>query len=222
MITFARAAISRIAVYISSARDQRMAQPVPPPVIGCQPGETDHGLSGSSSRDGHRRFISSTNRAISGPSGGSGSSAPVTNRCSSASSSWRTSQTVLGPEGGNASRSKLTHPSSLLSFPNRRQVAPAWKASGPATLARPSCRFGREIVSSAGLGLRAVLAGGQYRWDGDRAGLRARRAEPARCCPATATRVCTRRLRALCQRTVADAGRLGGITMVTAAAVRCG
>jgi hypothetical protein len=31
MITFARAAISRIAVYISSARDQMMVQPVPPP-----------------------------------------------------------------------------------------------------------------------------------------------------------------------------------------------
>ena len=44
MITFARAAISKIAVYISSARDQMMAQPVPPPVIGCQSGETDHGL----------------------------------------------------------------------------------------------------------------------------------------------------------------------------------
>ncbi len=117
MITFARAAISRIAVYVSSARDQRMVQPVPPPVIGCQPGETDHGLSGSSSRDGHLRSTSFTNRAISGPNGGSGSSAPVTSRCSSASSSWRTSQTVLGPEGGNASRSKLTHPLSLLSFP---------------------------------------------------------------------------------------------------------
>jgi hypothetical protein len=50
MITFAWAAISRIAVYISSARDQTMAKPVPPPVVGCQSGETDHGLSGSSSR----------------------------------------------------------------------------------------------------------------------------------------------------------------------------
>jgi hypothetical protein len=151
MITFARAAISRIAVYISSARDQRMAQPVPPPVIGCQPGETDHGLSESSSRDGHRRLISSTNRAISGPSGGSGSSAPVTNRCSSASSSWRTSQTVLGPEGGNALRSKLTPPSSLLSFPNRRQVAPAWKASGPATLTGGAGRLARVLHEETGM-----------------------------------------------------------------------
>lgn len=69
MITFARVAISRIAVYISSARDQTMAKPVPPPIFGCQSGETDHGLPGSSSKDGHRRFISSMNRAISGPTG---------------------------------------------------------------------------------------------------------------------------------------------------------
>jgi hypothetical protein len=51
MITFAWAAISRMAAYISSARDQTMAKPVPPPVAGCQSGETDHGLPGSSSRD---------------------------------------------------------------------------------------------------------------------------------------------------------------------------
>jgi hypothetical protein len=122
MITFVRAAASRIAVYISSARDQTMAKPVPPPVIGCQSGETDHGLPGSSSRDGHRRVISSTNRAISGPSAGSGSSVPVIHRCSSASSSRRTSETVLGPEGGNAWRSKLTCSSSPCTPMTRRFI----------------------------------------------------------------------------------------------------
>ena len=55
--------------------------------------------------------------------------------------------------------------------------------------------------------LRAASAVGQCRRDGDRAGLRARRAEPARRCPAPAASICTRRLRALCQRTVAGAGR---------------
>jgi hypothetical protein len=33
MITFVRAAVSKIAVYISGARDQTMLNPVPPPVI---------------------------------------------------------------------------------------------------------------------------------------------------------------------------------------------
>jgi hypothetical protein len=60
MITFVRAAISKIAVYISGARDQTMLNPVPPPVIDCQRGEMDHGLpSGSTSRGRHRRSISS-------------------------------------------------------------------------------------------------------------------------------------------------------------------
>jgi hypothetical protein len=47
MITFARAAISRIAVHISSARPDD-GKAGPPPVAGCQSGETDHGLPGSS------------------------------------------------------------------------------------------------------------------------------------------------------------------------------
>jgi hypothetical protein len=46
--------------------------------------------------------ITDLDRAISGPGGGGASSVPPTNRCSSASSSWRTSETVLGPGGGNA------------------------------------------------------------------------------------------------------------------------
>ena len=68
------------------------------------------------------------------------------------------------------------------------------------------CVAGQPV---GGLGLRAAPAGGQCRRDGDRVRLRARRAEAAGRCPATATGTCTRRLRALCQRTVAGAGRLG-------------
>jgi hypothetical protein len=68
------------------------------------------------------------------------------------------------------------------------------------------CVAGQPV---GGLGLRAAPAGGQCRWNGDRVRLRARRAEPAGRCPATATGTCTRRLRGLCQRTVAGAGRLG-------------
>jgi hypothetical protein len=68
------------------------------------------------------------------------------------------------------------------------------------------CVAGQPV---GGLGLRAAPAGGQCRRDGDRVWLRARRAEPAGRCPATGTSTCTRRLRALWQRTVAGAGRLG-------------
>ena len=83
-------------------------------------------------------------------------------------------------------------------------VAVAWRDAASSGVG--PCVAGQPV---GGLGLRAAPAGGQCRWDGDRVRLRARRAEPAGRCPATATSTCTRRLRALCQRTVAGAGRLG-------------